>query len=183
MVTISRITTSWSNPTYALGRCCACPQRCHWKIAAKYPAIPSSHAIASSILLVPSPAIRGGLAATTGCAIASLRAKATKPVIPKAIMDAPMTNNPIKNLIGVYFQAKKPEAKIGMLNKISDKLAAIAQPLPEALPFLTVHQAIPLSNATNGGNTRIIMRSTTRKIDRSLLWWIAPGVDDNNPRA
>jgi hypothetical protein len=94
-----------------------------------------------------------------------------------------MTNNPIRNSIGVYFQAKIPGAKTGMLDKISDKLAAIAQPLAEVFPFLTVHQAIPLRNATNGGDTRIVMRSMTRKIETGLLWWIAPGVDDNILRA
>jgi hypothetical protein len=94
-----------------------------------------------------------------------------------------MTNDPINNLIGVYFQAKNPGAKTKMLDKIRDKLAAVAQPLAAVFPFLIVHQAIPLRNATNSGDTRIVMRSTTVEIEGGLLWWIAPGVGDNIPRA
>ena len=70
-----------------------------------------------------------------------------------------------------------------MLDKISEILAAIAQPLAVVFPFLTVHQAIPLRNATNGGDTRKVIRNTTLTIEIGLLWWIAPGVEDNIPSA
>jgi hypothetical protein len=80
-----------------------------------------------------------------------------------------MTNNPIKNSSGVYFQAINAGAKTRMLDKISDKLAVTAQPLAEVFPFLTVHQAMPLRNATKSGDTRIVMRSMTRKIETGLL--------------
>jgi len=53
-----------------------------------------------------------------------------------------------------------------MLDKRREILAAIAQPLAEVLPFLTVHQAIPLRNATTKGIARISIARAETKIVR-----------------
>ncbi|MGA9126621.1 MAG: hypothetical protein WB425_00605 [Terracidiphilus sp.] len=68
----------------------------------------------------------------------------------KTLTTIKSTNNPPEK----YFREPNSGRAIGMLDKISDKLAAIAQPLPEFLLFLTVHQAIPFRNATTAGIAR-----------------------------
>jgi hypothetical protein len=70
-------------------------------------------------------------------------------------MDPHIINNPIKNPIGIEAHAKDIGNKIGMLDKIADRLAAVAHPLAAALPFLTRHQAIPLIKVTTKGIARM----------------------------
>ena len=53
-----------------------------------------------------------------------------------------------------------------MPDTISDKLAAIAQPLAEDFPCLIVHQAIPLRNVTSNGDNRTMQaRAAANKIN------------------
>ncbi|MGA3372002.1 MAG: hypothetical protein ABSC48_09595 [Terracidiphilus sp.] len=90
-----------------------------------------------------------------------------------------MSNSPIKNPIGTYVQAPINGKNIGMLDRTSDRLAAIAQPLAEAFPFFTVHHAIPLRKATIGGRIARIPRTAIMKMEEGSSEDRAPGVLDN----